>query len=86
MGLIRSQSLLALAFLVLAVLTPLVSSLKFDVRPQPKSAKANQRCIRNFVSRDQLVVVTAIVSGSRGDGQMLNMHVGFLVSFIRLAR
>lgn len=27
--------------------------------------------------KDQLVVVTAIVDGNRGDGQMVNMHVCF---------
>ena len=33
------------------------------------------RCIRNFVGADTLVVVTAIVSGSKGDGQKVNIDV-----------
>ncbi|KMU87515.1 endoplasmic reticulum vesicle protein 25 [Coccidioides immitis H538.4] len=35
----------------------------------------HERCVRNFVNRDQLVVVTAIVSGQKGDGQVVNMHI-----------
>ncbi|EMC92478.1 hypothetical protein BAUCODRAFT_38548 [Baudoinia panamericana UAMH 10762] len=62
--------------LCLAFLLPLVSALKFDIQAHPGSESASQeRCIRNFVSKDQLVVVTATVSGSRGDGQTLNMHI-----------
>jgi len=62
--------------LLLAFLLPLISALKFDIQAHPGSESAKQeRCIRNFVSKDQLVVVTATVSGSRGDGQTLNMHV-----------
>jgi hypothetical protein len=59
-----------LAFFLLAV--QLVSALKFDL---PAGNGKNERCVRNFVSRDQLVVVTAIVSGNKGDGQQVNMHV-----------
>ncbi|KAK3062846.1 vesicle coat component, partial [Coniosporium uncinatum] len=60
--------------LVLAIL-PFSSALKFDIQAHPghESAK-HERCIRNFVAKDQLVVVTAIVSGKKGDGQTLNMH------------
>jgi len=67
-------------FLLLASI-PLVSALKFDIQAHPghESAK-HERCIRNFVAKDQLVVVTAIISGHRGDGQMLNMHVSCLFS------
>lgn len=50
-------------------------ALKFDLIAQPGHSAKNERCIRNFVNKDTLVVVTAIVSGSRGDGQMVNMHV-----------
>jgi hypothetical protein len=59
-----------LTFFLLAV--QLVSALKFDL---PAGNGKNERCVRNFVSRDQLVVVTAIVSGNKGDGQQVNMHV-----------
>ena len=62
--------------LLLSFILPLVSALKFDIQAHPgHESKSKERCIRNFVSRDQLVVVTATVSGSRGDGQQLNMHV-----------
>ena len=36
-----------------------------------------ERCIRNFVAKDTLVLVTAIVDGFKGDGQVVNMHVCF---------
>ena len=62
--------------LLLAFALPLVSALKFDLQAHPGHESAKQeRCIRNFVAKDQLVVVTATVSGQRGDGQTLNMHV-----------
>lgn len=62
--------------LLLAFLLPLISALKFDVQAHPGHESASkERCIRNFVAKDQLVVVTATVSGHRGDGQVLNMHV-----------
>lgn len=65
-----------LASLLLLVTLPFASALKFDIHAvnQHDSAKY-ERCIRNFVAKDQLVVVTAIVDGYRGDGQTLNMHV-----------
>ncbi|KAI0019310.1 endoplasmic reticulum vesicle protein 25 [Xylariomycetidae sp. FL0641] len=52
-----------------------VSALKFDLTAQPKSDDKYTRCVRNFVTKDTLVVVTAIVSGNKGDGQMVNMHI-----------
>jgi hypothetical protein len=62
--------------LLFAFLLPLVAALKFDIQAHPGHESASkERCIRNFVAKDQLVVVTATVSGSRGDGQTLNMHV-----------
>lgn len=62
------RSILALFLLVVQ----LASALKFDL---PATSGGTERCIRNFVSKDQLVVVTAIVSGQKGDGQRVNMHV-----------
>lgn len=50
----------------------LATALKFEL---PAGHGKNERCIRNFVSKDQLVVVTATVSGQKGDGQQVNMHV-----------
>ena len=71
--------------LLLAFLLPLVSALKFEIQAHPghESAK-RERCIRNFVAKDQLVVVTTKISGSRGDGQVLNMHVRHTELFRRL--
>ncbi|KAJ5569986.1 Endoplasmic reticulum vesicle protein 25 [Penicillium hispanicum] len=59
-----------LAFFLLAI--QLASALKFDLAA---SSSKNERCVRNFVAKDQLVVVTAIVSGQKGDGQVVNMHI-----------
>jgi len=50
-------------------------SLKFDLQAYHHHEKKSERCIRNFVSKDTLVVVTAIVGGSKGDGMTVNMHV-----------
>lgn len=61
-----------LTFFLLVV--QLASALKFDL-PATSGHGKNERCIRNFIAKDQLVVVTAIVSGSKGDGQRVNMHV-----------
>lgn len=62
--------------LVLATLLPSILGLKFDMQAHGgHESKDKERCIRNFVQKNQLVVVMAIVSGSRGDGQMLNIHI-----------
>ena len=58
----------------LFVFVQVASALKFDLVATSGGGK-NERCIRNFVSKDQLVVVTAIVGGSKGDGQKVNIHV-----------
>ncbi|KAF2971383.1 hypothetical protein GQX73_g2299 [Xylaria multiplex] len=52
-----------------------VNALKFEMTATSQRDGKKERCIRNFVARDTLVVVTAIVSGSKGDGQILNMHI-----------
>lgn len=69
----------ALSCLLLFASLPLVSALKFEIAALPDHMSASfiskERCIRNFVLRDQLVVVTTISDGYRGDGQMLNMHI-----------
>ncbi|KAI9735688.1 MAG: vesicle coat component [Claussenomyces sp. TS43310] len=51
------------------------NALKFDITAYPRYDKKWERCIRNFVSKDTLVVVTATVSGSRGDGMVVNMNI-----------
>ncbi|KAL8731018.1 MAG: hypothetical protein Q9166_003669 [cf. Caloplaca sp. 2 TL-2023] len=61
-------------FLLLAAL-PFSSALKFDLHAHTGHSSKYERCIRNFVAKDTLVLVTAIVSGSKGDGQMVNMHI-----------
>ncbi len=63
-------------FLLLTSVLPLLASaLKFELQAAHGHSAKNERCIRNFVTHHTLVVVTAIVSGSRGDGMMVNMHV-----------
>ena len=65
-----------LSCLLFLATIPLASALKFDIQAHPGHESARyERCIRNFVAKEQLVVVTAIISGFRGDGQTLNMHV-----------
>lgn len=64
-----------MSLLSLLLVFPFSSALKFDLPAVSGHGGKNERCIRNFVSANQLVVVTAIVSGHRGDGQSVNMHV-----------
>ena len=54
-------------------------ALKFDVEAHSQGDKKGERCIRNFVAKDTLVVVTATVDGYKGDGMVVNMHVSFLI-------
>ncbi|KAH9864308.1 vesicle coat component [Plenodomus biglobosus] len=64
-----------LACLLLALL-PLATALKFDLHPVSlHDAAKYERCVRNFVAKEQLVVVTATLDGYRGDGQRVNMHI-----------
>ena len=49
--------------------------LKFDIEAHSKGDSKGTRCIRNFVAKDTLVVVTATVDGYKGDGMVVNMHV-----------
>ncbi|KAJ4339337.1 vesicle coat component [Didymella glomerata] len=68
--------ILRLFTLLIAVIAPLAAALKFDLHPvSPHDAAKYERCIRNFVAKDQLVVVTAILDGYRGDGQKVDMHI-----------
>ena len=79
----NTEKMLAIAMkLIFAFLLPLVTALKFDIQAHPGHESASkERCIRNFVAEGQLVVVTATVSGNRGDGQTLNMHVSEKISW-----
>ncbi|KAH9900283.1 endoplasmic reticulum vesicle protein 25 [Xylariomycetidae sp. FL2044] len=56
----------------LVLLVASVNALKFDLQAQKNPP---ERCIRNFVAKDTLVVVTAIVGGSKGDGQRVDMRI-----------
>lgn len=70
----RTRSLLqhACSLLLLAAAS---QALKFDLEALPSHSKHSQRCIRNFVAKDTLVVVTATIDGYRDDGMQVNMHV-----------
>ena len=68
-----AQILLLLRLFLLII--PFSSALKFDLAAHTGHSNKYERCIRNFVAKDTLVVVTAIVGGSKGDGQQVNMHV-----------
>ncbi|KAL8835223.1 MAG: hypothetical protein Q9170_003419 [Blastenia crenularia] len=61
--------------LLLLLLLPLSLALKFDLQAHTGHSNKYERCIRNFVAKDTLVLVTAIVSGQKGDGQVVNMHI-----------
>jgi len=65
-----------LSYVLFLASLPLASALKFDVvAHHGHESSKYERCIRNFVAKDQLVVVTANVDGIRNDGQQLNIHV-----------
>lgn len=73
-----------MSLISLLLVLPFSSALKFDLPAVSGHGGKNERCIRNFVSNNQLVVVTAIVSGNRGDGQSVNMHVSWEFEGIQL--
>lgn len=52
-------------------------ALKFDIEARSVGDNSRARCIRNFVAKDTLVVVTATLDGERGDGMKVDMHVSF---------
>ncbi len=63
------------SYILSLFIIPASFALKFDLQAHTGSNAKYERCIRNFVSKDTLVLVTAIVDGQKGDGQMVNMHV-----------
>ncbi|KAL2140452.1 hypothetical protein VTI28DRAFT_3803 [Corynascus sepedonium] len=71
----RLRSLLQQVCSILLLLAVGAQALKFDIQAGNGHDKHSRRCIRNFVTKDQLVVVTAIVDGYKGDGMQLNMHI-----------
>jgi len=60
---------------ILLLLAVGATALKFEIQAGSGHDAKSRRCIRNFVQKDQLVVVTAISDGYRGDGMQLSMHV-----------
>ncbi|KAI5842250.1 emp24/gp25L/p24 family/GOLD-domain-containing protein [Tricharina praecox] len=62
-----------LSAVLLSYLT-VASALKFDLPAQQKK-HLKPRCIRNYVGKDTLVVVTATLSGTKGDGQTVNIYI-----------
>lgn len=50
-------------------------ALKFDMPAHSAHEHKAWRCIQNFVAKDTLVVVTTTISGHKGDGMTVNMHV-----------
>lgn len=70
-----SASALKILFGLLLLVVPFAHALKFDLVAQYGHTGKNERCIRNFVTKDTLVVVTATIGGNKGDGQQVNMHV-----------
>ena len=69
----QRTSLLRLLCSVLLLAT-FAQGLRFELESR-KPKEVRERCVRNFVGGDTLVVVTAIVSGEKGDGQTVNMQV-----------
>lgn len=60
------------------ILLAAADALKFDIEAFGKGDPKAIRCIRNFVAKDTLVVVTATVDGFKGDGMVLDMNVSWL--------
>lgn len=53
-------------------------ALKFElVGHSGGESTKKERCIRNMVGKDTLVVVTATVGGYKGDGMLVNIYVSF---------
>ncbi|KAL7923682.1 emp24/gp25L/p24 family/GOLD domain-containing protein [Trichoderma austrokoningii] len=60
----------------LLLLVSAAHALKFDLLAHPGGESLKkERCIRNFVGSDTLVVVTSTVDGYKGDGMLVNIHV-----------
>lgn len=60
----------------LLLLLVCADALKFDIEAFQKGDSRSKRCIRNFVGRDTLVVVTSTIDGRKGDGMILDLQVG----------
>ncbi|KAL1844802.1 hypothetical protein VTK73DRAFT_1767 [Phialemonium thermophilum] len=60
---------------VLLLLAACADALKFELQARSAHEHKPWRCIQNFVAGKTLVVVTATVSGYKGDGMTVNMHI-----------
>jgi hypothetical protein len=72
----KSKSILCSLYTIFFFLI-FADALKFDVEAHSQGDTKGQRCIRNFVAKDTLVIVTAIVDGYKGDGMVLNILVSW---------
>lgn len=62
------------------LLVGVANALKFDLAAHSGGESTKkERCVRNFVGKETLVVVTAIVDGTKGDGMQVNVHVSLLL-------
>ncbi|EQK99001.1 hypothetical protein G6O67_001146 [Ophiocordyceps sinensis] len=60
----------------LLLLACAADALKFDLIAHPGAeSQKKEKCIRNFVSRETLVVVTVTSDGVKGDGMVVNVHI-----------
>ncbi|PHH81789.1 hypothetical protein CDD83_3480 [Cordyceps sp. RAO-2017] len=60
----------------LLLLACAASALKFELPSHSGSENVKkEKCIRNFVGQETLVVVTATLDGYKGDGMMVNIHI-----------
>lgn len=55
---------------LLCLLLQFSFALKFDLEAHSGYSGKNERCIRNFVNKDTLVVVTATIGGNKGEGKL----------------
>ncbi|PNY29869.1 ERV25 protein [Tolypocladium capitatum] len=58
----------------LLLLACAADALKFELPAHPESHN-QKKCIQNFVGHGTLVVVTATVDGSKGDGMTVNIYI-----------
>ncbi|GEQ66986.1 hypothetical protein JCM33374_g649 [Metschnikowia sp. JCM 33374] len=64
--------MLTFSWLFLSVLVALAAALQLEV---PAQDSATPVCIRDFVGKDQVVVINVKTDGSKGDGQKLQLTV-----------
>jgi hypothetical protein len=60
-------------------------ALKFEIQAHHSHDHKPWRCIRNWIVKDVLVVVTATANGYKGDGMAVNMHVSIHVELLMIS-